>query len=189
MTWPFKELPVFGFDLIMADPPWKYENWSKAGEHKNATAKYSCMDLAEIKALPVGELAAPDSVLWLWATNPLLPQALEVMAVWGFQFKTAGHWSKKTVNGNQAFGTGYLLRCAGEPFLIGTIGKPKTARNVRSVIEGLAREHSRKPEEAFAAAEQLMPDARRVELFSRERRYGWSNWGDEDSKFNEQPAL
>lgn len=184
--------PSGGFSMIMADPPWRYEVRSPKGEAKSPQAQYGVMLLSDIKKMPVSVLAAPDAILWLWATNPMLPQALEVMAAWGFIFKTAGHWSKKTRHGKQAFGTGYLLRCAGEPFLIGTRGSPKTARNVRSVIEGQIREHSRKPEEAFAAAEALMPSARRIELFSRQQRPGWAVWGNETEKFTQhdgQPVL
>lgn len=186
--WPFGNLIPLSYDLIMADPPWLYENWSEAGEHKNATSKYACMDLDSIKALPVSNLAAGDCVLWLWATNPLLPQAIEVMSSWGFRFKTAGTWTKRTVNGKLAFGTGYVLRSANEPFLIGTVGAPKTSRNVRSVVDAVAREHSRKPDEAFRSAEQLVPNARRLELFSRESRLGWDNWGNETTKFDEEAA-
>lgn len=178
-----EQIPLFRYGLIMADPPWQFDNWSEAGEEKNAATQYSCMDLEAIKKMPVGHLAARDCVLWLWATNPLLDKAFEVMSAWGFQFKTAGHWSKKTSKGNQAFGTGYILRCAGEPFLIGTTGDPKTAKNVRSVIEGPVREHSRKPEEAFAAAENLCGDVQRLELFSRQERTGWDVFGNEVDKF------
>lgn len=186
--WPFSPLSPLSFDLIMADPPWKYQNYSRKGEHKGAAAQYDCMTLDEIKALPVGQLASPDSVLILWATNPLLNVAFDVMKAWNFTFKTAGHWAKKTKNGKLAFGTGYLLRAAGEPFLIGTIGSPKVSKSSRSVIEGLVREHSRKPEEAYAWAEQMMPGARRVELFSRQSRPGWSAWGNETAKFDEVVA-
>lgn len=178
--------PFGGFDLIMADPPWSFDNFTEAGEAKNAKAQYGCMSLADIAALPVSALAADDCVLWLWATNPMLPQAIDVLHAWGFEFKTAGHWAKLTRTGKQAFGTGYILRCAGEPFLVGTRGQPKTTRSVRSVIMGKIREHSRKPEEAFAAAEQMMPDGRRIEVFSRQRRPGWSNWGNEADKFEEK---
>ncbi|MCT4334263.1 MT-A70 family methyltransferase [Paracoccus sp. YLB-12] len=177
--------PFGGFDLIMADPPWSFDNFTEAGEAKNAKAQYGCMSLADIAALPVRALAADDSILWLWATNPMLPQAIDVLSAWGFEFKTAGHWAKLTRTGKQAFGTGYILRCAGEPFLIGTRGQPKTTRSVRSVVMGKIREHSRKPDEAFAAAEQLMPEGRRIEVFSRQRRPGWSNWGNEADKFEE----
>ena len=91
----FNQIPPLSYDLIMADPPWSFSNWSEKGEEKNATAQYDCMDLSDIKSMNVGHLAGRDCVLWLWATNPLLPAAFEVMAAWGFGFKTAGHWSKK----------------------------------------------------------------------------------------------
>lgn len=178
-----ENVPLFRYDFIMADPPWHYELYSKAGEAKAPQAQYETQGLDWIKSLPVGNLASPNCVLWLWATNPLLPDAIKVLEAWGFTFKTAGHWSKKTKYGKQAFGTGYLLRCAGEPFLIGTIGNPKTARNVRSVIEGPIREHSRKPDEAFTAAENMMPDAIRLELFSRQLRSGWDVMGDQLERF------
>jgi N6-adenosine-specific RNA methylase IME4 len=199
--WPFGDLPQHGFGLIMADPPWAYENWSKAGEHKNASAKYDCQSLLWIKQLPVAELADDDCILWLWAINPLLPEAIEVMAEWGFKFKTAGTWVKRTVHGKDAFGTGYLLRSSNEPFLIGTRGQPVTSKSVRSTvasgkahdtdplanigftIEAIAREHSRKPDEAFTAAEKLMPNAHRLELFSRQERENWSVWGNQTDKF------
>lgn len=178
-----EEVPLFRYGLIMADPPWSFDNYSAAGEAKNAKAQYACTPLDWIKSLPVAHMAGRDCLLWLWVTNPLLREGLEVLDAWGFTFKTAGHWSKKTTNGKQAFGTGYILRCAGEPFLIGTVGEPKTTRGVRSVIEGPVREHSRKPEEAYAAAEQLMPDAWRLELFSRQERAGWDVMGDQVDRF------
>ncbi len=105
------------------------------------------------------------------------------------------------LHGKDAFGTGYLVRSANEPFLIGTRGKPETSRSVRSVvssgivddidalanigftIEAVTREHSRKPDEAFLAAEKLMPCANRLELFSRQERENWSVWGNQTEKF------
>jgi len=173
------------FDLIMADPPWRFQTRSRKGvTAKGAGGQYSTMSLEEIMGMPVADIAAPDCLLWLWATNPMLPVAFDVLSAWGFTFKTAGHWAKTTRHGKLAFGTGYILRCAGEPFIIGTRGAPKTARNIRSVIMGPLREHSRKPEEAFAAAEGLMPQARRLELFSRQQRPGWTVWGDQTHKFD-----
>lgn len=180
----FNDIPLFRYELIMADPPWLFENWSEGGNEKNAKAYYDCMTLNDIKALRIGDLAAPDCLLWLWATNPMLPEAIEIMRAWGFKFKTAGHWVKRTRTGKLAFGTGYVLRSAGEPFLIGTIGNPQTARDVRSVVEGEAREHSRKPEAAFAAAERLCGPVRRLELFSRQPRPGWDTFGNEAEKFD-----
>ncbi|WP_444452018.1 MT-A70 family methyltransferase [Rhodobacter capsulatus] len=175
--------PVGGFELIMADPPWNYEMWSENGEEKSPQAHYRTMSIDAIKALPVEALAARNCLLWLWAVGPLLPEALEVITAWGFRYKTQGEWAKLTKNGKQTFGTGYILRNAGEPFLIATRGAPKTTKSVRNVIFGVAREHSRKPVEAFVEAEKLMPHAQRLELFSREVRQGWTSWGDEVGKF------
>ena len=176
--------PAGGFGLIMADPPWSYEMYSARGYAKSPEAHYSTMNLDSLKALPVETLAAADCLLWLWALGPQLPQALELINAWGFTFKTSGHWAKVGLSGKQHFGTGYILRNAGEPYIIATRGAPKTTRSVRSVIIAPVREHSRKPDEAFTAAEQLMPDAQRLELFARQRRPGWSAWGNEIDKFS-----
>lgn len=174
-----KDVPTGQYDLIMADPPWRFSNWSAKGEEKNAVKHYACMTLPGIQSLLISDLAAKNCLLWIWATNPMLPQAIQTLESWGFTYKTAGHWVKRTKNWKLQFGTGYVLRSAGEPFIIGTIGSPKTSRSVRSVIEGRVGKHSEKPVEAFEAAEQLMPDARRIELFSRTERPGWDVMGDE----------
>lgn len=190
MTTPFENLPLFGFDFIMADPPWEFETYSVKGHEKAPQGQYSCMSIDDIKRLPVNPLARGDAVLWLWATHPMLPQAIDVMSAWGFRFVTSGVWVKRTVKGKLAFGTGYRLRCASEPFLIGVVGNPKTERNIRTVIEGPIREHSRKPEEAFLEAERMMPNAfSRLELFSRQSRLGWTTWGDEAGKFDDERAV
>lgn len=180
-----EQIPLFRYSLIMADPPWQFHNWSAKGERKNPSAHYDCLPTGDFASWPIHQLAAPDCLLWLWATNPMLPQALQVMDAWGFRFVTAGHWVKRTKNDKLHFGTGYVLRSAGEPFLIGKIGNPKTSRSVRSVIEGKVREHSRKPEEAYEAAEALCPDAVRLDLFSRQTRPGWDAFGNEAGKFDQ----
>lgn len=198
--------PVGGFGLIMADPAWRYDLRSEKGEGKAPQSQYDCMSLGAIAALPVEALAGEDCILWLWAVNPMLPEALLVMGAWGFKFKTAGTWAKRTRKaGKDAFGTGYILRGSNEPFLIGTRGSPRIgSKSVRSTvatfhglmdtdwpaanitIDAVAREHSRKPDEAFEAAEALAPDVRRLELFSRQSRPGWSTWGNEAGKFDER---
>ncbi len=175
--------PTGGFSLIMADPPWAYEMRSENGYAKSPQAHYDCMPLAQICALPVEALAARDCLLWLWSVKTMLPEAFAVIDAWGFTYKTSGHWAKMTKNGKQHFGQGYLLRDAGDPFLIACRGAPKTTKSVRSVIFGQVREHSRKPEEGYREAERLMPGARRADLFSRQRRAGWTAWGNEIEKF------
>jgi len=184
-AWPFGGLVPQAYDLIMADPPWHFELYSEKGEEKSPQAQYATMSLDEIAALPVADLAAPDCLLWLWSTAPLLDQQIAIARRWGFAFKTSGVWVKTTVHGKLAFGTGYVLRSAHEPFIIATRGEPQTTRSVRSVVMGQAREHSRKPDEAYAAADLLMPRARRADLFSRETRYGWESWGNEAGKFDD----
>lgn len=175
-----------GFDLISVDPPWTFNSNSVLNPGKNPRRHYHTAPLDWIKALPIRELAAPDSLIWLWATNPLLDRAFEVLQAWDVRFCTAGHWAKTTKSGGLAFGTGFVLRGAGEPFLIAKIGRPATSRSVRSVILGARREHSRKPVEAFAAQRQLMPSARRIEVFAREAQEGFARWGDETEKFNQE---
>jgi N6-adenosine-specific RNA methylase IME4 len=184
MTWPFGDLPPLSFDLLYVDAPWSFQLYSDKGQQKSPQAHYSCMSLDGIKALPVSHLAAPDCLLFMWATFPMLPEALEVMKAWCFTYKTGGAWQKMTSGGKRAFGVGYRLRSSVEPFLIGTIGNPKTSRAHRNSIAGPVREHSRKPEEAYRWLETYMPRARRAELFARERRAGWSSWGDQLGKFD-----
>lgn len=184
-TWPFIGLGVQCYDLIMADPPWRFETYSEAGEEKSPQAKYRTMSLDAIAALPVGDLARDNCLLWLWATAPLLDRQISIARAWGFAFVTSGVWVKTTVNGKIAFGTGYVLRNAHEPFILAARGQPKVARTVRSVVMGEVREHSRKPDAAYAAAEKLMPGAVRADLFARQRRPGWDGWGDELGRFDD----
>lgn len=175
-----------GYDLIMADPPWRFNTYSDKGLERSPEAHYQCMTLEDIAAMPVPVLAADHSVLWLWATAPMIMQAFEVMKAWGFEYKTMGTWAKyNPETGKRGFGTGYLMRSASEPFLIGTRGKPKTTRKARNLIVEPRREHSRKPEAGYVEAEIMMPDARRLELFSRTNRPGWDVWGNEVGKFPE----
>lgn len=89
-TWPFGNLRPLKYGVILADPPWRFQNFSAAGELKNPVTHYECMGLDAIKALPISQLAGPDCAMIMWATAPMLPQAIETMAAWGFVFKSAG---------------------------------------------------------------------------------------------------
>lgn len=205
-THVFAGLPLHGFDLIMADPPWPFRVWSAKGAKKSPEAKYRTMSIAEIAALPVHLLAAKNSVLILCATYPLLLEGGaarngggnaahspvgSIMQAWGFRYVSGGPWVKLTRTGKVAFGTGYRARSAAEVFLIGIRGNPLNSRGERNLIEtvdtvvrGERREHSRKPEELYAWCERYLPGARRLALFSRDAaRRGWTVWGDEVGKF------
>lgn len=189
MNWPFGEIRPFSFSVIMADPPWSFDNWSEAGEAKNAKAQYSCMTTPEICALPVGHLARGDCWLWLWATWPMLFDARDVMKAWGFRYVTGGVWSKRGKSGKLAFGPGYVLRTCSEPFLIGKIGDPKCfSKSIRNVLEAPRRRHSQKPDLAYRTVETLFGPADRGDLFSRQNRKGWTAWGFETGKFDGEDA-
>lgn len=184
MTWPFGNLRMFGYGALLIDPPWRFSNYSAKGEVKNPVAHYSCMSLADLRAMPVADLAAPDCAMIMWATAPLLPEAVALMSAWGFTFKSAGAWAKQSSTGQKwAFGTGYCFRSAAEFFLLGTIGKPRIkSRSVRNLIVAPIREHSRKPEDQYEMVEQLF-DGPYAEVFSRAARPGWDSFGDEAGKF------
>jgi N6-adenosine-specific RNA methylase IME4 len=185
--WVFDPLERGAFSCIVADPPWRFTTYSPKGkEKKSAERHYDTMTLDEIKALPVAELATPDAALFLWATAPMLREALDVMEAWGFQYKSHGIWGKVTVRGRLAFGTGYRIRNSHEPWLIGTRGNPKNTKGERSLLMAPLREHSQKPDEFYAMVERWMPDARRADLFSRTDRPSWSSWGRETGKLNSQ---
>lgn len=170
------------YSLIMADPPWSFKTWSDKGWGKSPQKEYSCMSIEDIKRLPVMELAAPDCCLFLWATWPMIREAFEVMESWGFAYKTGGHWQKMTKNGLMGFGTGYRVRSASEPWLLGFRGNPRNSKSHRNAISGLAREHSRKPEEAYDWAKTYV-DGPKCDLFAREAHEGFDCWGNETDKF------
>jgi len=186
MIWPFGDLRPLSYGLGIIDPPWRHELRSEKGvTQKAAGGQYQTMTMAEIAALPVAGLFRGDAVIITWATHAMIDQQIEVTRKWGLNFSTTGVWVKRTKNGKLAFGTGQRLRCASEPFIVSTLGSPLTSKSIRTVIEGEVREHSRKPDAAYAMAEALYPTAlNRCDIFSRETRPGWENWGFEATKFD-----
>lgn len=168
------------YGAIIADPPWRFKTRSDRGLAKSPQAHYRCESLIDIAVLPVARLAAPDCALLMWATAPMLPDAVNLMGAWGFTFKSAGAWAKQSSTGAAwAFGTGYLFRSATEFFLLGTRGAPKNrVRNVRNLIVAPVQEHSRKPDAAHEMMERMFAGPY-AELFARRHRRGWDCWGDE----------
>lgn len=186
-SWPFQGLYQGTYRCILADPPWRFELYSEKGEGKSPQAHYECMAIEELVALPVATLAHPDGcALTMWATAPMLPDAIDLLRAWGFTYKSAGTWAKQSSTGRTwAFGTGYCYRSAAEFWLLGTRGDIwSQVRNVRNLIVAPVREHSRKPDRMHEDLERLWPGPR-VELFARETRPGWDVWGNEPTKFNE----
>jgi N6-adenosine-specific RNA methylase IME4 len=151
------------------------------------------MSFAQLSALPVVDLAADDCVLFLWATDPLLPRALELISAWGFEYKTVGfYWVKTNAaaksDGDFFTGLGYWTRANPEQCLLATRGKPaRSAKDVRRLIVDRRREHSRKPDQVRDRIERLVPGPY-VELFGRETKPGWDCWGDQVELFNHGTA-
>ena len=170
------------YKVIYADPPWAYKVWSKKGAGRSAESHYPTMDIAAIKALPVGELADKDCALFLWATFPQLPEALRLIRAWGFRYKTVAFvWLKRNRKSPSWFyGMGYWTRANAEICLLATRGRPKrAAQDVKQVILSHVERHSQKPEEARRRIEALMGDVPRIELFARASPPGWDVWGNE----------
>ncbi len=185
------------YRAIHADPPWRFQNYTRKGEGRNAVAHYDCLTLEQIQALPVADVADNDCVLFLWATDPLLPAAFALIEAWGFTYKTVGfYWAKlnKTADpdgftADDFFtGLGYWTRANVEQCLLATRGKPgRIGRDVKRLIVSPRREHSRKPEEVYGRIERLT-DGPYLELFSRSTRAGWDNWGDQRGLFDHGTA-
>lgn len=176
--WPFGDLLPLRYGVILSDPNWLFQAWSEAGEGKNATQHYDCMSLEEIQALPVHALAARDCACVMWGTAPMLPQAIETLRKWGFAYKSAGAWAKRSSRDRGwAFGTGYCYRSAAEFWLLGTIGEPEIMNHsTRNLIVAPRREHSRKPEQMYRDIEALFRGPY-CEIFAAHSRKGWSSWG------------
>ena len=166
-------LPKEEFNLILADPPWQHDNQFSRGAAQN---HYPTMTLQDIKDMGAKLPAAKDSICFLWAVNSMLPEALEVLRAWNFQYKTNCVWTKEKI------GIGNWVRNQHEILLMGVKGKFPTSeenRRLSSIITGTSTEHSKKPLEAYELIETLYPEATRLELFARAHREGWAAWGNQ----------
>lgn len=183
--WVFGSLRSGYYKVILCDPPWAFEHYTASGQNKAPQKHYACLSSDALRALPVRDLAADNCALVMWTCAPFLPAAIDLLAAWGFAFKSAGAWAKQSSTGQKwAFGTGYCYRSAAEFWLLGTRGAPnQKVRNVRNLIVAPVREHSRKPDQMRADCERLW-DGPRVELFAREAAPGWDRWGNETEKFS-----
>lgn len=171
------------YNIIYLDPPWIYDDECHAGE-RGAIYKYPLMTMDELKALPVGSIAADDCVLFMWVTMPKLGEIFECGLIkhWGFEYKTnAFTWVKKNEKGRGWFwGMGSWTRSNVELCLLATRGNPKRINtNVHSVITTPIEEHSKKPDVIRERIIQLCGDLPRIELFARQAAPGWTSWGNE----------
>jgi N6-adenosine-specific RNA methylase IME4 len=180
-------LPGTGqFGTVLADPPWQFSNRTgkMAPEHRRLQ-RYPTMKLQEIMELPVSQIAAEKSHLYLWVPNALVLEGLEVMKRWGFTYKTNIVWYKVRKDGGpDGRGVGFYFRNVTELVLFGVRGKLRTLRPGRTQVNILAtrkREHSRKPDELYDIIESCSPGPY-LELFARHERKNWTQWGNEVGK-------
>lgn len=161
---------------IVADPPWPHANGSRTNSGKSP--KYPLMNLREIAALgpAVARLAGDDAVLYLWATTPHLPGAIDTMRAWGFTYRSIHVWRKTKV------ACGFWARSNAEIVLVGERGRPCAPNGsllAPTIMDGApeARGHSTKPPMVHELVERLWPAAAKIELFARRRRAGWESFG------------
>lgn len=175
--------PARRWAVIYADPPWRQETWSDKGKSRTPENHYPTMRADEIAALPVGAIASPDAVLFLWTTGSRVSIGVDVMRAWGFEQKSKITWRKMTADGALHRGTGYWVRDADELLLIGTRGSipaPVAGTQVDSVIDAPVGRHSEKPTIFRDVIDAYYPGVRKLELFRRgDAPEGWDVWGNE----------
>ncbi len=183
-----KETGTYG--VIYVDPPWSYSDKNCNGA---ALKQYQTMTIQDLAGMCIGRLAAKDCALFMWATYPLLKEALWLIDAWGFKYKSiAFQWvktytPKEDGTAKPTFGLGRWTRGNTEPCLLATRGKPFRANNSVSqlvltqeelVVSKIGR-HSEKPQEVRDRIVKLMGDVPRIELFARQQSPGWAAWGNE----------
>lgn len=177
------------FGALLIDPPWRFTNRTGkvAPEHRRL-ARYETLSFEELGQLPVGKLAAPASHMYLWCPNALLPQGLKLLEDWGFAYKSNLVWYKVRKDGGpDGRGVGFYFRNVTEMVLFGVRGSLRTlspGRRQTNVIVHRKREHSWKPPTLHKIIEECSPGPF-VELFARDRREGWQQWGDEVDTYEE----
>ncbi|MCG3201461.1 MAG: hypothetical protein NFCOHLIN_01331 [Gammaproteobacteria bacterium] len=186
----YPELPKKRFDIIYADPPWHYNGklqFDKSSKSKeeidlrrkifisSAGFKYPTLKKSELMKFPIVEIAKEDCLLFMWATNPHLDQAMELGKAWGFEYKTVAFVWDKMVHNPGKYTLSYCELCL--LFKRGRIPSPRGARNVKQLVRVPRAAHSEKPLEVMKRIEEMFPTQERIELFARRRAEGWSTWG------------
>ncbi len=174
-------LPGNKYGVIYADPPWTFEFFSEAGaNYAGPENHYPLQSTEDIMALPVADIAADDCALFLWATAPMIRQALDVMEAWGFEYKSQVVWVKHKA------ATGFWFRGRHELLLLGTKGKvpaPAPGDAWESVLEAPTAKHSEKPKIIYDMIERYFPTLPKIELNARgQAREGWETWGNQAEK-------
>lgn len=177
------------YKIIYADPPWRYDQKRLQGA---AEKHYATMNINDMCALPINNLADSDCVLFLWVTFPMLPDALKLIEAWGFEYKTVAFvWLKKNKKSPSWFyGLGFWTRGNAEICLLAKRGNPKRcSASVHQLIISPVEQHSKKPDITRDRIVELMGDVPRIELFARQKTEGWDVWGNEAPDSVELPEM
>lgn len=169
------------YQIIYADPPWKYQDKSKS-HGGGAESHYPCMSISEMCALPIRDIANDDSVLLMWTTMPMLEVSFEVIKAWGFKYKTCAFtWVKTNKDGSIYMGMGRYTRANAEICLLATRGKgvKRKSASVYNTWLYPRGKHSQKPGEFYDDINHLFGDVSKIELFARKKEKGWDVWGNE----------
>jgi len=177
------------YGAILIDPPWRFNNRTgKVGPEHKRLHRYETLSFEEIAALPVGKLGLPRSHLYLWCPNALLLEALTIMKVWEFTYKTNVVWYKVRKDGGpDGRGVGFYFRNVTELLLFGVKGHLRTlppGRRQVNIMMSRKEEHSKKPDQVYGLIERCSPGPY-LELFARQRVDGWSQWGDQIDSYEE----
>ena len=168
------------YNIIYADPPWKYQGGQNL--RGSPSKHYPVMPLDEICALPVSKFATENCTLFLWVIFPKLEECFEVIKAWGFVYKTVAFvWIKQTrKSGGWFMGCGHWTRANAEICLLATKGRPqRLSKSVRQLIISPVEQHSKKPDVVRDRIVELVGDLPRLELFARQKAAGWDVWGNE----------
>jgi N6-adenosine-specific RNA methylase IME4 len=173
--------PEKKYQIIYADPCWQYDTTECLAKTSildgDINTHYGTMTTDEIKSLPVIEIADDNSLLFMWVVSPMLPDALDVMGAWGFEYATVGFvWYKHKAN------PGHYTLSECELCLIGKRGRipePRGARNIRQFLSRERGKHSKKPAEIRYRIGEMFPNSDRIELFSRDKIEGRDCWGNQ----------
>ena len=195
----YPKLPNEKFDIIYADPPWHYngklqfDKSSKGRETLDTSKnlfistsgfKYPMLKTSEMMQIPINEILKDDCILFMWTSNPHLAQAIELGKAWGFEYRTVAFvWDKMNHNpGKYTLSNCELCLL----FKRGRIPTPRGARNVQQLVKSRRKKHSEKPIEVIQGIEKMFPHQKRIELFAKEKTEGWTAWGLDLTKKNNE---
>jgi len=176
-----KLFPKKKYEMIYMDPPWKYKNIGN-GLSNQCHEKYPTMGYEELKELPIKEISEKNCVLFIWSTSPKLPEALELIKAWNFEYKTIFKiWRKVSKKGEPVSVPGWWSRSNNELLLVAAKGSPlklwKTKNNEPQEYSSIREEHSSKPIEIREQIRNFLKCKKRIEIFARTIDENYDAWG------------